>query len=241
MKRGDMNILCVIPARGGSKGLKNKNIMPFFGKPLISYTINAAKKSKKANKIVVSTDDAKIAGVARQFGAEVIDRPKMFATDTSPIELSLRHAVSYLARNCGYVADIVVWLQANIPIRKAGQIDNVVDRLIQSDADSAVTVRRVDSFPQWMKRMDKKGHLYPFIRGGKLYRRQDLKPLYLLDGAIVAMRKDVLMNTRHLRGIHVFMGKKILGITQEKKFTVEVDDKDSFDLAKFYFYKRNVS
>jgi len=231
---GDMNILCVIPARGGSKGLKNKNIMSFLGKPLIGYTIDAAKESKIVNEIVVSTDDAKIARVVRQYGVEIINRPKKFATDTSPIELSLRHAVNYLAKKRGYTADIIVWLQANIPIRKAGQIDNVVNKLIKSNADSAATMHRVGSFPQWMKKRDKRGYLIPFMRNGKLYRRQDLEPLYLIDGSIVAMRKKVLMETESLKGVHVFMGKKVLGIVQEKKFTIEIDDRDSFGLAEFY-------
>ncbi len=229
-----MNILCVIPARGGSKGLKNKNIMPFLGKPLIGYTIDAAKESKIVNKIIVSTDDAKIARVARQYGVEIINRPKKFATDTSPIELSLRHAVNYLEKKRGYAADIIVWLQANIPIRKEGQIDTIVKKLIKSSADSAVTVQRVDSFPQWMKRMGKRNYLIPFIRNGKLYRRQDLEPLYLVDGSIVAMRKKSLMETDGLKGVHVFMGKKVLGVTQEKEFTIEIDDRDSLGLAEFY-------
>jgi CMP-N-acetylneuraminic acid synthetase len=227
-----MNVLCIIPARGGSKGLRNKNILPIFGKPLIYYTIRAAKDSKLANKIVVSTDDDKIADAARKYSIQVIRRPAQYATDSAPIELALRHAVEYLKNTEGYLADIVVWLQANISFRKSGQVDNVVRKLMSSRADSAVTVYPVTQFPQWMKCMDAKGFLSPLFKGIVKYRRQDVEPMYLLDGAIVAIRNAVLMNTKGKTGVHVFMGNKIVGIIQEKKYTVEVDDKESFDLAK---------
>ena len=113
-----MNVLCIIPARGGSKGLRNKNIWPIFGKPLIYYAIKAAKDSKFANKIVVSTDDEETAKAARKYNIRVIKRPEQYATDSAPIELALRHAVEYLKNTEGDLADEVVWLQANIPIRK---------------------------------------------------------------------------------------------------------------------------
>jgi len=232
-----MNVLCVIPARGGSRGLKNKNILPFFGKPLIFYTIKAAGESKLVNKVVVSTDSFRIGLVAKKYNTQVIERPQKYATDRAPIELALRHAVEYLSKKEGYSADIVVWLQANIPIRKKGQVDNVVRRLINSEADSAVTVYRATQFPQWMKRMHKNGYLCPLFKNTDKYRRQDMEQMYLLDGAIVAVRTEVLMGTKDKSGAHLFMGKKVLGIIQEEKYTVEVDEKESFNLAKFYFRK----
>ena len=137
--------------------------MPIFGKPLIYYAIKAAKDSKFANKIVVSTDDEEIAKAARKYNIQVIKRPAQYATDSAPIELALRHAVEYLKNTEGYLADVVVWLQANIPIRKSGQVDNVMRKLMSSKADSAVTVYPVSQLPQWMKRMDEKGFLSPYL------------------------------------------------------------------------------
>jgi N-acylneuraminate cytidylyltransferase/CMP-N,N'-diacetyllegionaminic acid synthase len=230
-----MDILCIIPARGGSKGLKNKNIKPFMGKPLIAYTIEAAFQSSLVNKIAVSTDDAKIARVARQCGAMVIQRPKRYATDKAPIELALRHAVRHLQKTENYSPEIIVWLQANIPIRKKGQIDKVIMKLIRSKAESAVTVSSVEQFPQWMKKMDKRGFLYPLVANSKQYRRQDVRPLYRLDGSIVAMKTQTLMGTKHLRGVHVYLGKKIMGIVQEKKYSIEIDSQDDFKIAELYF------
>lgn len=232
-----MNILCVIPARGGSKGLRNKNIRPVFGKPLIAYTIEAALQSRLINKIVVSTDNEKIARVAHKYKIQVIKRPKRYATDLSPIEYALRHAVRYLEVEEDYVSDIVVWLQANIPIRKKGQIDKVIRKLLSSGADSAVTVYPVSQFPQWMKVIDKDGFLSPLFPSVKEYRRQDVKDMYLLDGAIVAIKLRVLMSTAYMKGAHVYMGKKIVSLIQDRKYTIEVDDKESLNLTKLFINK----
>ncbi len=236
-----INILCVIPARRGSKGLKNKNIIPIFGKPLISHTIEAALESKLINKIVVSTDGKKIAKLAVAYKIQVIERPKKYATDSAPIEGSLRHAVKYLEDKEGYVPDIVVFLQANIPIRKRGQIDKIINRLITTDADSAATIYPVTQYPQWMKIMDRDGFLFPLFPEYKKYRRQNIKPMFLLDGAAVAIKRKVLMETECRRGVHVFMGKKIVGIIQDKKYTIEVDNREDLELVIFFLARNKGS
>lgn len=234
-----MNILCIIPARGGSKRLKNKNIIPLFGKPIIGYTILSALKSRLINKIVVSTDDSKIEKVSRKYGIQVIKRPKEYAADTSPIEQALRHAVNYLEEKEKYSTDLVVWLQANVPVRKDGQIDNVLMKLISSGVDSVVTVYRVSQYPLWMKKMDNRGFIFPLSSGVKEYRSQDVKPLYLLDGSIVAMRRQPLMETEGKLGAHIYLGKKTIGIIQEKRYTIEIDDREDLNLAKFYLQSKN--
>lgn len=228
-----MNILCVIPARGGSKGLKDKNIADICGKPLIAYTIEAALSSKAADRVVVSTDCAKIAEMSKKAGAEIVIRPKRLAKDSSAIENSLRHAVEYLRRLDGYSPGIIVMLQANVPIRKKGQIDNVINRLKRSSADSAVTVFAVDQYPQWMKRMDPKGFLHPLNPDARSFRRQGIQPYYMLDGAVVAVRHDVLMRTKGKTGVHVFMGRKSIAVVQDKKYSVEIDKKEDLELARF--------
>ena len=233
-----MSILCIIPARGGSKRLKDKNVIPFFGKPIIGYTIEAALQSRLVNKIVISTDDEKIARVARKYDVHVVERPKEYSTDTAPIEQALRHVARFLKDEKGYLADIVVWLQANIPIRKKGQIDEVLREMIRKGADSAVTVYSVSQYPQWMKRMDKKGLLSPFLKNVKTYRAQDVEPLYLLDGAVIAMKRNVLMRSENRSGVHIFLGKRMVGIVQkERKYSIEVDDTDDLRLATYYFNK----
>ena len=231
-----MNILCIIPARGGSKRLKDKNIIPLIGKPIIAYTIEAALQSHLANKIIISTDDEKIARVAMKYDIQVVKRPKEYSTDMAPIEQALRHAVQFLKDEKGYLADIVVWLQANIPIRKKGQIDQVLQEMIRKGADSAVTVYPVSQYPQWMKRMDRKGFLLPFLKNVKTYRAQDVEPMYLLDGAIVAVKRNVLMRSENRSGVHMFLGKRMVGIVQEdRKHSIEVDDGEDLTLARYYF------
>jgi N-acylneuraminate cytidylyltransferase/CMP-N,N'-diacetyllegionaminic acid synthase len=228
-----MNILCVIPARGGSKGLKDKNIIPFCGRPLIEYTIKAALDSKAIDRVAVSTECRKIARISSKAGVEIVDRPKNLAKDSSAIEDSLRHAVEYLRRLDGYLPEIVVMLQANVPIRKKGQIDKVIDRLKAGNADSAVTAYCVDQHPQWMKRMDRNGYLHPLFPGAKNFRRQDVEPYYMLDGAVVAIRRKVLMRTKGKKGVHLFMGKKTVAIVQDKKYSIEIDKKEDLELARF--------
>src|SRR3972149_6348384 len=102
-----MNILCVIPARGGSKRVSNKNIRKILSQPLIAYTIQSALQSRLCNKVIVSTDDSEIAAVAKDFGAEVITRPNELAMDNSPIDDALRHAVRHYEKKDGLHADIV--------------------------------------------------------------------------------------------------------------------------------------
>ncbi len=235
--KNSKNILCIIPARGGSKGLKNKNIMPIMGKPLIGYTIEAALDSKLINKIVVSTDDEKIAKVAKKYDQQVVKRPKKYATSTAPIEQALRHAVEYVKIKENYVADAVVWLQANVPIRKKGQIDKVINLLLSRKADSAVTLKVVSQYPQWMKIINKKNIISPLYPKVKEYRRQDIKSYYLLDGAIIAIKTEVLMGTKNMKGAHVYLGRKIVGVVEEEKYSIEIDNRDDYELVKYHLNK----
>jgi len=226
-----MKILIVIPARGGSKGLKEKNIKPLAGKPLIGYTIEAAPESELADKIVVSTEDRRIAEVSRSYGTQVVDRPVEYATDTAPIEWALRHAVRYLAENENYFADIVVWLQANVPIRKKGQIDNVIQRLIDTGADSVITVTEVTQRPEYTMRMVDGDRVASFA-GGEEFRRQEFEPLYIADGAVIAMKAEVLMRTEGMTGAHVYLGEDVRCIVEEPEYAIEIDDQFDFDVAE---------
>ena len=226
-----MNILIIIPARGGSKGLKEKNIKPLVGKPLIGYTIEAALESELADKIVVSTEDRRIAEVSMGYGIQVVDRPAEYSTDTAPIEWALRDAVPYLAESQKYVPDIMVWLQANVPIRKKGQIDNVIQKLIDTGADSVITVTEVTQRPEFMWK--KTGDRIVKLTKAKETRRQELgEPLYIADGAVIAIKSDVLMNTEGLTGAHVYLGEDVRCVVEEPQYAVEIDDQFDFDVAE---------
>lgn len=226
-----MKALIVIPARGGSKGLNSKNILPLMGKPLIGYTIEAAKESQLSDKIVVSTDDEKIAECTISYGIQVIKRPAEFSADDSPIEQALRHSVQYLKDTEGYIPEIVIWLQANVPIRKEGQIDEVIKTLISTGSDSVLTVVEVSQRPEFMKKMDTLGKI-THLATPKEYRRQSFsEQLFTADGAVIAMKTEVLMGTEGLTGAHVYLGNDIRGIVEEPRYAIEIDDQFDFDVA----------
>lgn len=227
-----MKILIIIPARGGSKGLKEKNIKPLVGEPLIGYTIEAALESELADKIVVSTEDDKIAAVSRSDDIQVVDRPAEYATDDAPIEGALRHAVLYLTENENYLADIVVWLQANVPIRKKGQIDTVIRKLIDTGADSVITVTEVTQRPEFMWK--KTGDRIVKLTKANETRRQEFchEPLYIADGAVLAMRTEVLLGGGGLTGAHVYLGEDVRCIVEEPQYAIEIDDQFDFDVAE---------
>ena len=128
-----MNIITVIPARGGSKGIPKKNIIDFCGKPLIYWTIQQSLDSKLINKTYVSTDNKEIKLISKQFGAEVIDRPDKLAIDTSPSEDALLHTLNIVNDSS---IDLVVFLQATSPMRKSKDIDNAINCLITNNYDS---------------------------------------------------------------------------------------------------------
>ena len=234
-----MNVLCVIAARGKSKRILNKNIRVLCGKPLIAYTIEKALDSKLSNRVIVSTDDSKIAAIAREYGIDVIIRPNNLALHTSPIDEAIRHAIRSLEENEGFVSDIAVLLQANVPIRKKGEIDEVINELIENKYATAVTtVYAVEQRPEWAKTIDKQsGIIKPFMEPTNLYRKQDLPQLYLLDGAITAIRVQTLMEMEGITKIHAYLGERVYPVIHDRKYAIEVDEKEDFELAEYYLRK----
>ena len=148
----EMNVLGIIPARGGSKGFPKKNVQMLLDRPLIAHTIIAAQRSNLITRLVVSTEDEEIAEISRRYGVEVIPRPIELAADDSPIEEALRHSVTFLREKEGYDPVIVVQMQANVPVRKEGMIDTVIRKLVNSGADSVVSIYEVDQRPELRKR-----------------------------------------------------------------------------------------
>ena len=147
-----MNIIAIIPARGGSKGAPKKNIRNFCGKPLIAWAIETALKSPLISRTIVSTDDPKIAKVAKKYGAEVpFSRPKELATSTIGIEPTLRHAYEWLLQNEGYKADGLVLLMATNPLRQPFHIDEAIKIFKNKKADSVVAVNETPAnhTPYW--------------------------------------------------------------------------------------------
>ncbi len=231
-----MNILGVIPARGGSKRVKDKNILSIKGKPLVGYTIEDAMSSKLMDKVVMSTDSDKIAEVVKNaYDIEIIKRPAEFAKDDSPIEESLLHAVEYFAKEKNFTADVVVWMQANVPIRKTGAIDQAIEKLCNSDADSCVTCRPSLEAVEEMKLINEEGLIVPLQKDVRGIRKQEFPKRYLLDGSILVLRTDNLYKTRGIRRAHIYLGERVIPIIQEKSmYSHEIDNPDDIDLLDYY-------
>lgn len=217
-------VLGLIPARGGSKTVVRKNIRLLGGKPLLVYSIEAARSSRWLSKLVVSTEDAEIARVAEAAGCEVIGRPADLARDETPMLPVIQHTVAQVER-MGLCVDAVALLQPTVPFRVAEDIDGAIEKLIQTHADSVVSMCRVYDFhPVRMKRIvDDQILPYcePEVEGT---RRQDLPPAYHRNGAVYVMRRDVVMRQGSIFGKvsrpYVMPPERSLNIDEELDLTV---------------------
>lgn len=185
-------MLAIIPARGGSKGVPHKNILEVGGKPLIAWTIAQAKASGVCHRILVSTDDPEIAGIAKKEGAEVpFMRPSAIAADDTPDFPVFQHALEWLQKEEEYIPTTVVWLRPTSPLRTPEDIQKAVSLLHSSGADAVRSVCEVQEHPYWMKIVEKDGRLAPLMEGRdeNSHPRRQLCPLiYLLSGLVDAVR-----------------------------------------------------
>ena len=130
-------VVGVIPARGGSKGLPHKNILPLGGKPVLAYTIEAALAAKSLDRVILSTDSQEIADIGKEYGAEVpFLRPLELAESGVPLECVFQHAITWLEDNEGYKVDVAVLLEVSHPFRPPGLIDRIVNTLVEQKLDS---------------------------------------------------------------------------------------------------------
>lgn len=198
-----MNILCVITARGGSKGIPGKNIQLLGGKPLIAYSIDAAKKSSLITHTIVSTDDQEIADVAREAGGEVpFLRPAELATDIAGHVGVMQHATAYMENALSLTFDYVVIFQPTSPFRTTEDIDGTIQKLIDTQSDSVVSLVELESayHPMKIKRLDGDRVLPYCMEEPEGTRRQDLPKAYRRSSAVYAMKRDLLMNKGKLYG-----------------------------------------
>jgi len=192
--KNNKKILAIIPARGGSKRLPGKNLIELLGKPLIWYTIEAAKNSKYIDKVVVSTDNLKIAEISKKYGVEVIKRPKFLATDKSKSSDVVLHALEVLKKN--YVPDIFVLLQPTSPLRTAEDIDKSINIFLEKNHDSVISVCEVPKPVIHYSFSPGKNYLKPIFSWKYLkdfYKdkvKEWNKKLYFENGAIYVISPD---------------------------------------------------
>ncbi len=225
-----MTILGIIPARGGSKGIPQKNLVSLAGKPLLSYTCEQALRAKSLTRVIVNTDNEEIARCAKGYRVEVpFLRPKHLSEDETPMLDVLLHALETLQSQEGYQPDIVVLLQPTSPLRQAEQIDEAVQKLVNSDADSVVSVVEVPHQfnPVSLLRLES-GSLIPYLNGPQISRRQEKPILYARNGpAILAVRRKILVEQKSL------YGNRTLPFVMPLEFSVDIDGPSDLAFAEW--------
>lgn len=204
-------ILGVTPARGGSKGIPRKNVTPLCGKPLLAWTIESAAASRLLNRYVVSTEDPEIAAVARQWGAEVLDRPSELASDDATTLSVLQHAIEEIP------ADVVVVLQPCCPIRDPDLIDRCIRRFLEAGADSLATGFRCT--------------YRPYGADGREVRRQDVEGFFYDDGNVYVIKADLLRAGDRF-------GKRIEHMVIDREQHIDIDEPFDLWLAEQVLRKR---
>jgi len=217
-----MKIQGIIPVRGGSKGIKDKGIVEFCGKPLMVHTIENSLNSKYIQETFVSSDSEQILDIAQLFGASIINRPKELATDTSPTEECIEHFLE------SYNPDIIVLLQATSPLRTTLDIDMAIKAFIKGNFDSLFTASVENDICLWN---NKKSITYDYKNRS---RRQDREKLYLENGSFYIFKKETFKKYKNRLGGRI-------GIYKMPKWkSFEIDKYEDIDICE-YFMKRIIN
>ena len=230
---GRSQVLAVITARGGSKGLPQKNLRPLADKPLIAHTIDAAKHARFLDRTIVSTDDEQIAALARSHGADVpFLRPAELARDETPSLPVLIHAIRWLDGNEAYRPDYVMLLQPTSPLRTAQDIDNCITLALEKDADGVVSLCQAKHHPYWMKRVEADGRVTDLLLLDQpletaYSRRQDLPPGYAINGAVYLVRREILLEYQ------TFYTDRTYAYVMPLERSLDIDTLWDFRLAEF--------
>jgi N-acylneuraminate cytidylyltransferase len=227
-----VNILAVILARAGSAGLKDKHLRPLSGRPVIDYTFDHARAARRLTRVVVSTDCPAVRNTAERLWFETIARPANLATADASVQDVMLHALETVESRSSFHADGLVVLYGNVPVRPAGVIDDAVSLLETSKCDSVRSFCPVGKWhPSWMSWLD--GDRVESLQSGSIHRRQGLAPLYLHDGAVVAVsRSSMLRGKKMPEDPHAFFGVDRRAVRTEMGETVEIDHLRDLYLAE---------
>lgn len=223
--------LAVIPARGGSKRVPNKNIREVSGKPLIAHTIEQANDSDKIDRAIVSTDDPKIIEVATEHGGNVpFERPAELATDTASLAGTITHALNWAIEQDQHFEQVCS-LQVTSPLRRSKDIDRVLTRLEKSNADSCISVSEYDTPPQWAVATDEDEFLYEFFDYDMLWtdqptRSQEISDLQHPNGAVFAA------TTKAWRAHESFYTPRTIGYEMPPKRSFDIDEPWELELVQ---------
>lgn len=218
-------VLAVIPARGGSKGIPRKNIRPFMGKPLLAWSLAAARESRYVDRTVLSSEDEEIISVFLGLGGDVpFRRPDALAMDDTPGTAPLLHACEQLP---GF--DWVVLLQPTSPLRTASDIDGCIEACVEAGAFSATTVVEERHGLHILFNRDERGYMSPAVpKLAEIQRRQDAPRVWRMNGAVYVARVDGLLGGEKL------VGADTIAVPMPEARSVDIDTPDDFELAEWY-------
>jgi CMP-N,N'-diacetyllegionaminic acid synthase len=219
-ERSVPTILGIVPARGGSKAIPRKNLALLANKPLLAWTVEVALESASLDRLVISTDDPEIAEVGKKLGAEIpFLRPAELATDTSTSMDVILHTLRWFADNKNYLPDYVLLLQPTSPLRTATDIRESIKLALAKRADSVVSVCESHQHPLWMKGVNDQGtliDLYPQSAAAPT-RRQDLSPVFALNGAVYLALRSFLLSER------TFISERTYAYVMPENRSLDVD------------------
>jgi CMP-N,N'-diacetyllegionaminic acid synthase len=218
-----MKILCIIPARGGSKGIPKKNIIPFLDKPLIAHSVVQSLKSKYITKVIVSSDCDEILKVSELYGANTLKRPSEISTDTSSSESALSHTIKVLDEDFDYV----VFLQATSPLRTTEDIDKCIETLLNNNLDSVFSANLLEDMLIWKLSNNIYESFNYDYKNRK--RRQDSEPQYVENGSIYVFKKDGFLKKNNR-----LFGKIGLYLMESWKM-FEIDSLEDLELCEIIF------
>lgn len=229
-----MKVLGIITARGGSKGIPGKNLKDLGGRPLLAYTVDAARDSGVLDRVILSTEDSAIADAGRSLGCEVpFTRPAELSKDETPHLPVIQHAAQWMRDHAGYQPDAVMILQPTSPLRSADDIAATVRLLESSGADSVVSVTEVSAHahPMRMLRVDERGQATLFATGEpvrrRINRRQDLPQAWVMNGAIYACLTRLLFDAEPS-----LYGDRVVAYAMPAERSVSIDDFEDWSAAE---------
>lgn len=226
-------MIALIPARGGSKGLPNKNIKLLDGKPLIAYTIEAALQAKEISRVIVSTDYENIKEVALQYGADIpFLRPDFLATDSSSSLDVFKYTINRLEEEENIVIDNFVVLQPTSPLRTSKHIDEAISLFREKEAKAVVSYCKEYHSIFWHKKIDSKGKIINIFEGDFSKNRQEIEETYFPNGAIYVFNKNYIFGTKDY-------SNDCYAYIMDRKYSIDIDTIDDFLYAEFLINLKN--
>ncbi len=226
-------VLGLIPARGGSKGIKNKNIIEVNGVPLIAYTVIEAGKSRYLDDVVVTTDSQRIKSISESYGAQApFLRPIELAGDRSATLEAVLHAVRSL-ESMGQSYDIVVLLQATSPLRTSEDMDQAIELFVEKNGQGVAAVSEVTDPPVLMRTLEEGGRLSKWLKQSSTIRRQDMPKTYRINGSIY-----INLVSEIKEGLS--FNDNPIGFVMERSHSVDVDEESDLWLVEYYLGKNGM-